>query len=178
MVSQIQELQVIFHEIHVEGMMLSETFQVATIIEQLPPAWKDFKNYLKHKIKEMSIEYLIIGLRIEEYNNGSKKKGTHNLGEAKANFVEHGQGSKTKKHNKGKGSTLGPKGGVSKKQKFLGKCFNCGNQGHKSYDCKLPKRNKPNEANVVDGTTKNVSDIDLTTIISEVNLVGSNPKEW
>ena len=52
-VSQVQELQVILHEIHDEGMMLSETFQVAAIIEKLPPAWKDFKNYLKHKKKEM-----------------------------------------------------------------------------------------------------------------------------
>ena len=35
-VSQIQELQVILHKIHDEGMMLSETFQVTTIIEKLP----------------------------------------------------------------------------------------------------------------------------------------------
>ena len=51
MVSQVQKLQVILHEIHAMGMMLSETFQVAAIIEKLPPAWKDFKNYLKHKRK-------------------------------------------------------------------------------------------------------------------------------
>ena len=50
-ISQVRELQVIVHEIHTEGMTLSETFQVATIIEKLPPAWKDFKNYLKHKRK-------------------------------------------------------------------------------------------------------------------------------
>ena len=31
---------------------------------------------------------------------------------------------------------------------------------------------------MIDGITKDVSDIDLTTVISEVNLVGSNPKEW
>ena len=64
-VCQIQELQVILHEIHAEGMMLSETFQVATIIEKLPPTWKDFKNYLKHKRKEMIIEDLIIRLHME-----------------------------------------------------------------------------------------------------------------
>ena len=74
MVSQVQELQVILHEIHAEGMMLSETFQVATIIEKLPLAWKDFKNYLKHKRKEMTIEDLVIRLRIEEDNKGSEKK--------------------------------------------------------------------------------------------------------
>ena len=45
-------------------------------------------------------------------------------------------------------------------------------------DCRLPKRNKPKEANVVDGITKDVSKINLTAVIFEVNLVGSNPKEW
>ena len=98
-VSQVQELQVILHEIHAEGMMLSETFQVVATIEKLPPAWKDFKNYLKHKRKEMSIEDLVIRLRIEEDNKGSDKKMAHNPNEAKANFVEHGKGSKFKKGN-------------------------------------------------------------------------------
>ena len=71
MVSQVQELQVILHEIHAEGMILSETFQVAAIIKKLPPAWKDFKNYLKHKRNEMSVEDLIIRLLIGEDNRGS-----------------------------------------------------------------------------------------------------------
>ena len=31
---------------------------------------------------------------------------------------------------------------------------------------------------MVDGITKDVYDINLRTIIFEVNLVGSNPKEW
>ena len=126
-VSQVQELQVILHKIHAEGMMLSETFQVAAIIEKLPPAWKDVKNYLKHKRKEMSIKDLVIRLSIEENNRGSENKMTHNLNKAKTNFVEHGQSSKVgKDNNKGKGTKLGPKRGVSKKQKFLRKCFNCG----------------------------------------------------
>ena len=34
-VGQVQELQVILHDIHAKGMMLSETFQVAAIIEKL-----------------------------------------------------------------------------------------------------------------------------------------------
>ena len=63
----------------------------------------------------MSIEDLIIRLRIKEDNRGSEKKRAHNPNEAKVNFVEHGQGSKFKKaNNKGKGTKLGPKGGVSK----------------------------------------------------------------
>ncbi|GJV91776.1 retrotransposon protein, putative, ty1-copia subclass [Tanacetum coccineum] len=37
-VSQVQDLQVLLHDIHAEGMTLSETFQVAAIIEKLPPS--------------------------------------------------------------------------------------------------------------------------------------------
>ena len=65
-ISQVQDLQVILHEIHVEGMVLSESFQVAAIIEKLPPNLKDFKNYLKHKRKEMKLEDLIVRLRRRE----------------------------------------------------------------------------------------------------------------
>lgn len=132
-ISQIQELQVILHEIHVEVMSLSESFQMACIIEKLPPAWKDFKNYLKHKRKEIGVEDLIVRLCIQEDNKGSEKKGANtNTFVANANVVEHSQGSKrvveygqsSKKNNKGKGIKLGPKGGISKKPKFQGKWFN------------------------------------------------------
>ncbi|GJU35660.1 pol polyprotein [Tanacetum coccineum] len=36
----VQDLQVLLHDIHAEGMTLSETFQVAAIIEKLPPSWR------------------------------------------------------------------------------------------------------------------------------------------
>ena len=74
-ISQVPELQVILHEIHAEGMSLSESFQVAAIIEKLPPSWKDFKNYLKHKRKEMNLEDLIVRLRTEEDNRVFEKRG-------------------------------------------------------------------------------------------------------
>ena len=136
--------------------MLRETFQVATILENLPLIGKDFKNYFKCKKKEMSTKDLIIRLRIKEDNRGLKNKWAHNLGEAKANFVEHGQSLKFKKvNNKGKVNKLGPKEGIFKKHKLQGKCFNYCKQGHKSLDCRLPKRNKPKEANEVDGITLN-----------------------
>ena len=173
-VSQVQELQLIFHEIHAEGMVISESFQVASVIEKLPSGWKDFKNYLKHKRKEMSLEDLIVRLRIEEDNRGSDKRV--NTVAPKANVVEHGESSKSKKPSKSK-NKLGPKGGVSKKthkpSKFLGICYNCDKPGHKSADCKLPKRKKKNEAHAMD-----VDDDEFVAVVSEVNLVDSNPKEW
>ena len=95
--SQVQELQVVVHDIHAEGMTLSETFQVAAFIEKLPPSWRDFKNYLKHKRKELSLEDLIVRLRIEEDNRLSEKKVGKNLELSRANVVE---GSKTNKKRK------------------------------------------------------------------------------
>ncbi|KAK3004186.1 hypothetical protein RJ639_020092 [Escallonia herrerae] len=73
-ISQVQEFQLILHDIHAEWMVLGESFQVAALIEKLPPTWKDFKNYLKHKRKEMKLEDLIVKLRIEEDNRQSEKK--------------------------------------------------------------------------------------------------------
>ena len=59
----------------------------------------------------MSIENLVIRLPIEEDNKGSERKMAHNSNEAKANFVEHGQGSKFKKgNNKGKALSWDQKG--------------------------------------------------------------------
>ncbi|PKI61871.1 hypothetical protein CRG98_017769 [Punica granatum] len=71
--SQVQEFQVLLHEIQVEGMAISESFQVAIVVEKLPLGWKDFKYYLKHKRKEMTMEDLIVKLRIEENNRNFEK---------------------------------------------------------------------------------------------------------
>ena len=67
----------------------SEDFQIATIIEKLPPSWKEFKNYLKHKWKEMNMEDLVARLWTEEDDRRFKKRRLI-LAKAKANIVEHG----------------------------------------------------------------------------------------
>ncbi|XP_028124396.1 uncharacterized protein LOC114321429 [Camellia sinensis] len=77
-ISQVQDLQVILHEIHAEGMFLSESFQTAALIEKLPNGWKNFKNFLKHKRKEMIVEELIVRLRIEE-DNKKKMRSTSTM---------------------------------------------------------------------------------------------------
>ena len=65
-IKQVEEIQVLIHELHAEGCAISEQFQVGSIIEKLPPSWRDFKVYLKHKRREMTMEDLILRLRVEE----------------------------------------------------------------------------------------------------------------
>ncbi|XP_052173335.1 uncharacterized protein LOC127788770 [Diospyros lotus] len=85
-VSQLEELQVLLSDLLGEGLVINEPFQVAVVIEKLPPSWKDFKNYLKHKWKELSMENLAVRLRIEEDNRKGDKVSLRM--EAKANVVE------------------------------------------------------------------------------------------
>ena len=49
--------------------------------------------------------------------------------------------------------------------------------GHRSVECRFPKKKK-HETNMVNDVTDDFLDINLSTMVSELNLVGSNPKEW
>ncbi|KAL6210196.1 hypothetical protein ACLB2K_021133 [Fragaria x ananassa] len=123
------------------------------------------------------MEDLEVRLRIEENNRGSEKKAWVSGYSAKENVVEHGQSSKTKKF-KNQGSKLGPRRGIAKKARFQGKGFNCDKTGHKAVDCNKPKKKKSKEAYMIEDVTRDDSDINLSVVVSEVNMVVSNPKEW
>jgi len=161
------------HEIEAEGMILPETFQVATIVEKLPPAWRDFKNYLKHKRKELKLENLIVRLRIEEYNRKSEKRSSKNFYEAKANVNEDSKGkASTSKGLKRKKTAQGYKG---KNMRFKGTYYICNKKGHKANECRSRlKKNKKNhpQANLTDHASPSFS-----AVVSEVNLTTNN-KEW
>ncbi|XP_070016872.1 uncharacterized protein [Nicotiana sylvestris] len=153
-ITQVQELQVIIHD------LLAEAFQVTTMIEKLPLLWKDFKNYLKHKFKEMSLEDLIVRLRIEEYNKAADKRGRGNSKIMGANIVEE---------NKKRKEASGPKYNPRKKR-FSRNCYNCGKAGHKSTECRAPKKDKKKgQANMIE---KHDDVDDLCVMLSECNLVG------
>ena len=83
-----------------------------------------------------------------------------------------------RKPKKGKGSSWDLKGEYlrSRSSKGNSSTFRSKVTNPRIVDYKRGK--KPKKANVVDGITKDVSDIDLKVVIFELNLVRSNPKEW
>ncbi|XP_075499754.1 uncharacterized protein LOC142538281 [Primulina tabacum] len=138
-ISQVQKIQNIIHDLLAEGMNINEAFQVAAIIEKLTAMWKDFKNYLKHKCKELKLEDLIVRLRIEEDSRTSEAK-THRRAmeaEAKTNLTESSTSHKRKR------PTNEKKRGQAKK--FKGTCYNCGKPNHMAKDCRLPRKDNKHQ---------------------------------
>ena len=135
--------------------------------QQLPPAWRDFKNYLKHKRKEVKLEDLIVRLQIEEDNRKSEKRSSKNSYEAKANVIEDSkEKTSTFKGLKRKKTAQGYKGKV---------CYICNKEGHKANKCRsCLKKNKKNhpQANLTDHASSS-----LSAVVSEVNLTTNN-KDW
>ena len=129
----------------------------------------------------MRLEDLIVRLRREEDNRASEKKEGKAIMESKVNVVEQGQTSHNYKKRKHNGN--GPKQGPTKE--FQGKCYVCNKQGHRAKDCHSrkdqgnPTKKRP-QGNVteVDGLLGDVSDMNLSAVVSEVNFIGSNTKEW
>ncbi|XP_073024370.1 uncharacterized protein [Primulina eburnea] len=169
--AQVQELQVILQEIHSEGMNLSDSFQVAPLIEKLPHMWKYFRNYLKHKRKKMNLEDFIVHLRIEEDNRASERKAEKSNFEARETLVEQNS-SKKRKHQEN-----APKKGKNKK--FKGNCYNCGKPNHLARDCRGSQKKSSDQVKITeDEKLSNVmTDLMLSAVVFESNLV-DNPKEW
>ncbi|KAM2422377.1 hypothetical protein ACFXTH_028601 [Malus domestica] len=179
-VSQTEDLQKIIHDIHVEGMVINESFQVTSIIEKLPPSWKEFKSYLKHKRKEMTLEDLIVRLKIEE-DNRKNEKGLVSSMEAKANVVEGSSSKQMPKFQKTKKKEShfipGAKGKDFKKIK--GSCWVCGKQCHRAQECHHRRDQGPgnqgnnNRANLIQNNVDA-----LAAMISEINLVSDHADWW
>ncbi|XXG63098.1 hypothetical protein AAC387_Pa05g1359 [Persea americana] len=115
-------------------------------------------------------------LRIEEDNCASEGK---TFTEVKANVVEHGHNLKKRKN-----PSNAPKQGPNDNKRFKGKCYVCDKPGHRAKDYRKRKdqgntSKKPAQANVteLDTLSIDVSDINLSAVVSKVNLVG-NTREW
>ncbi|XP_074297735.1 uncharacterized protein LOC141628496 [Silene latifolia] len=168
-----------------EGMKLDDTFVSNVLLEKFPPSWSDYRNHLKHKKKDMSLQELVGHMRTEEANRLKDQPVSLSVNASvaavKVNLVESGGPSNAEKFKgKGKakvgqGKNQGPakKNGpgkhtkpVAKIQKLKGPivCYVCGKTGHKAYQC---TKKKTTEANVA------VTDDVIAAVVVEANLVGN-----
>ncbi|CAJ2678824.1 unnamed protein product [Trifolium pratense] len=188
---QSHELQKIAHEIITEGMPLDEQFQIAVIIDKLPPGWKDFKNQLRHKTKEFSIESLITRLRIEEearkqdqkeeekilvVSNNKKKFGAALKPTGKPLKNQNRNQNRIKNGNPTRAPSVRqqqpPPPPVNESGEFL--CFNCWKPGHVARKCRGKKRPRPAALNA----QVNATDEAYTAMITEINMVGVTDGWW
>ena len=84
----------------------------------------------------MTVEDLMVRLRIEEDNKAAEKRSRGNSAISGVNIVEEDP-TKSKKRKKASGPKSNPP-----KKKFNGSCFNCGKCGHKATECRGPRRTR------------------------------------
>ena len=70
--SQIHDYHMLVNDLVIKDIKLLEPFVVVYLIETLLDSWKDYKNSMKHKKKQMSLN-VIIHIRIEEQNKTRDK---------------------------------------------------------------------------------------------------------
>ncbi|CAJ2668640.1 unnamed protein product [Trifolium pratense] len=187
--AQSHELQKIAHEIIIEGMPLDEQFQIAVMIDKLPPSWKEFKNQLRHKTKEFSIESLITRLRIEEESRrqdqkeeekayvvtGNKKnfgavlkpKGKQLKNQNRGQMNRNKNGNPSRAHNAQQQPPRNDNGasGVT--------CFTCGRPGHYAKTCRLRKK-----LVATSNAQVNVTEEPYVAMITEINMIGGTDGWW
>ncbi|GKB68235.1 zinc finger, CCHC-type containing protein [Tanacetum coccineum] len=90
---QYNELLRILGQYTQHGLKMDESISVSSIIDKLPPSWKDFKHTLKHGKDDLSLVQLGSHLRIEESlraHDSDKGKGKE-VGGPSVNMTEEEQ---------------------------------------------------------------------------------------
>lgn len=178
--SQIHGFHLVVAELNNEGMILPAPFIVGSLIEKLPDSWKDYKNTMKHKRKDMTLEELIVHIRIEEKNRNLDKTAKAKEMSSKANLVDdrkprHPFNKHPKhEHKYNPGPKAKPNQFKPKTSKPKGDCFVCGRSGHYAAQCKFKKGNNqsvPLRANLAE------ADNTIVAVVSEVNMV-TDKEAW
>ncbi|CAM8909742.1 unnamed protein product [Rhodiola kirilowii] len=136
---QFNKLSRILGQFAQNNMKMDDSIAVTSIIDKLPPLWKDFKHTLKHKKEEMSLEELGGELRVEEsirMQDDAKAKET--IESSIVHMVEDKGSLRKFKGNKRFNESSGSK--FNKKPK--GSCWICGKPGHYKSDCRMAKDGK------------------------------------
>nr|GEZ80236.1 zinc finger, CCHC-type [Tanacetum cinerariifolium] len=135
---QYNELLKILGQYTQHRLKMDKSISVLSIIDKLPPSWKDFKHTLKHGKDDLSLVQLGSHLCIEESLRAqdSDKGKCKEVGGPSVNMTEEGGKNKHHKQNKGKkGSNENNNGSSSNKKPKL-ECWKCGKTGHFKRDCR------------------------------------------
>ena len=164
---QMHEIENILSHFKQHNMHMDETIIVSSIIDKLPPSWKDFKRSLKHRKDDISLEQLGNNLRLEEEYRKQDDTKEPNVRE-NIHVMEEGCPYKnSKKRGKDKSKFRAQDGNQNKKRK--GACFVCGKRGHFKKDCYFYKKNKEKGS---------ASKENLVAMISEINMIEDIESWW
>nr|GEV23027.1 zinc finger, CCHC-type [Tanacetum cinerariifolium] len=157
---QYNELLRILGQYTQHGLKMDESISVSSIIDKLPPSWKDFKHTLKHGKDDLSLVQLGSYLRIEESlraQDSDKGKGKEVVGPS-MNMTEEGK-NKNNKQNKGKKRDFkihGSGSGSNKKPKL--ECWKCVKTGHFKRDCRSGNKKNANAGGSRKGSKEHSQD--------------------
>ncbi|KAL0423210.1 UNVERIFIED_CONTAM: Retrovirus-related Pol polyprotein from transposon TNT 1-94 [Sesamum radiatum] len=84
-----------------EDMKMREILQPNVLLEKFPPSWNDYRNHLKHKKRDLTLQELISHMRTEEANRLKDKEISNSSFSIKANLVEPSESSKDRFQRKG-----------------------------------------------------------------------------
>ncbi|KAK4400299.1 hypothetical protein Sango_1136000 [Sesamum angolense] len=137
---QVHEYENLVADVLSEDMKMYEILQTNVLLENFPPSWNDYKNHLKHKKRDLTLQELISHMRTEATNRLKDKKISNSSFSIKANLVEPSESSKDRFQYKGKKfkknvQQKSHKGNNGKIQKNKCQCYCCWKTGHKAYQC-------------------------------------------
>jgi hypothetical protein len=87
--AQMNEYHKLLEDLKSENITLPEAFVAGILIEKLPESWKDYKNQLKHKQKQLPLADLITHIIIEDTNRKEAKAAKAKSLAARANMVQN-----------------------------------------------------------------------------------------
>jgi len=176
---QFRELERILNHFTQHNLHMDETIIVSSIIDKLPPSWKEFKRTLKHKIEDISLGDLANHICVEEECRMQENEKEQYAQEfSKVHVAEAGQ-AKNQSHkrpfNKAGGSTKPKfKNQSHKRQKIT--CWFCGKNGHFKSDCHFWKRKKGKKS--FDAVNNATNDDQLIVVLSEINIIENDMAWW
>ncbi|KAL0370798.1 UNVERIFIED_CONTAM: hypothetical protein Sangu_0397900 [Sesamum angustifolium] len=180
---QIHECENLVADVLSEDMKMCEILQANVLLKKFPPSWNDYRNYLTHKKRDLTLQELISHMRTEEANRLKDKKISNSSFSINANLVEPSKSSKDKFQHKGKKfkknvQQKSHKENDGKIQKNKCHCYCCGKTGYKAYQCY--QRKDQQKTNQKQNTPQlNLAEIEkiIAAVVLEANLV-ENKMDW